>query len=162
MNTNFNIVHYLKEASEEFPEKCALNMSKGGELADISFKALWEQVDAFSVAIKEKGLKPLDRCIIMIPMSIDLYIALLGVIKMGSTAVFVDPWIKHKQIAAFCAFAQPNGFIGIAKSHYLRFLNRKLLNIPLTIAGIKILGPRFGVKTVIGFVLTSIFIDGIT
>jgi uncharacterized membrane-anchored protein YitT (DUF2179 family) len=37
-----------------------------------------------------------------------------------------------------------------------------VLNIPLTIAGIKILGPRFGVKTVIGFVLTSFFIDGIT
>ncbi len=37
-----------------------------------------------------------------------------------------------------------------------------LLNIPLTIAGIKILGPRFGVKTIIGFVLTSAFMDGIT
>jgi uncharacterized membrane-anchored protein YitT (DUF2179 family) len=37
-----------------------------------------------------------------------------------------------------------------------------ILNIPLTIAGIKILGPRFGVKTVIGFVLTSVFMDGIT
>ena len=37
-----------------------------------------------------------------------------------------------------------------------------ILNIPLTIAGIKILGPKFGVKTVVGFVLTSVFIDGIT
>lgn len=37
-----------------------------------------------------------------------------------------------------------------------------LLNIPLTIIGIKILGPRFGVKTVIGFILTSAFIDLIT
>ncbi|MDD3566830.1 MAG: YitT family protein [Bacteroidales bacterium] len=34
-----------------------------------------------------------------------------------------------------------------------------ILNIPLTIIGIKLLGPRFGVKTVIGFILTSIFID---
>jgi uncharacterized membrane-anchored protein YitT (DUF2179 family) len=34
-----------------------------------------------------------------------------------------------------------------------------LLNIPLTIIGIKILGPRFGIKTVIGFVLASVFID---
>jgi len=34
-----------------------------------------------------------------------------------------------------------------------------ILNIPLTILGIKILGPRFGVKTVIGFLLSSIFID---
>lgn len=34
-----------------------------------------------------------------------------------------------------------------------------MLNIPLTFIGIKILGPRFGVKTIIGFILTSIFID---
>ncbi|MGF7138826.1 YitT family protein [Roseimarinus sediminis] len=37
-----------------------------------------------------------------------------------------------------------------------------ILNIPLTWAGIKILGPRFGVKTITGFVLTSVFMDGIT
>lgn len=37
-----------------------------------------------------------------------------------------------------------------------------ILNIPLTWAGIRILGPKFGVKTITGFVLTSIFIDGIT
>lgn len=34
-----------------------------------------------------------------------------------------------------------------------------ILNIPLTIIGIKILGPRFGIKTVIGFILSSVFID---
>jgi uncharacterized membrane-anchored protein YitT (DUF2179 family) len=32
-------------------------------------------------------------------------------------------------------------------------------NIPLTIIGIKVLGPRFGVKTVVGFILASVFID---
>ncbi len=37
-----------------------------------------------------------------------------------------------------------------------------ILNIPLTIAGIRILGPRFGVKTVVGFVLSSDFIDLLT
>ncbi len=37
-----------------------------------------------------------------------------------------------------------------------------ILNVPLTYAGIKILGPRFGIKTVVGFILTSVFIDGIT
>ena len=30
-----------------------------------------------------------------------------------------------------------------------------ILNVPLTIAGIKILGPRFGVKTVVGFILNG-------
>ena len=37
-----------------------------------------------------------------------------------------------------------------------------ILNIPLTIIGIRILGPRFGVKTVVGFVLTSVYMDLIT
>ncbi|HUM89023.1 MAG TPA: YitT family protein, partial [Prolixibacteraceae bacterium] len=37
-----------------------------------------------------------------------------------------------------------------------------VLNIPLTYAGIKILGPKFGIKTIAGFVLSSVFMDGIT
>jgi uncharacterized membrane-anchored protein YitT (DUF2179 family) len=35
-------------------------------------------------------------------------------------------------------------------------------DIPLTIIGIKILGPRFGIKTVVGFVLTALFNDLLT
>ena len=37
-----------------------------------------------------------------------------------------------------------------------------LVNIPLTFIGIKMLGRRFGVKTIWGFVSSSIFMDGIT
>ncbi|MFV0521092.1 MAG: YitT family protein [Mangrovibacterium sp.] len=37
-----------------------------------------------------------------------------------------------------------------------------LVNIPLTFLGVKLLGPRFGVKTVVGFVLSSVFMDLIT
>jgi uncharacterized membrane-anchored protein YitT (DUF2179 family) len=37
-----------------------------------------------------------------------------------------------------------------------------VFNIPLTIFGIKLLGPRFGVKTIVGFILASVFIDGLT
>jgi uncharacterized membrane-anchored protein YitT (DUF2179 family) len=37
-----------------------------------------------------------------------------------------------------------------------------LLNIPLTLLGIKLLGPRFGVKTIIGFFLASAFMDLLT
>jgi uncharacterized membrane-anchored protein YitT (DUF2179 family) len=37
-----------------------------------------------------------------------------------------------------------------------------IMNIPLTILGVKILGPKFGVKTVVGFVLSSVFIDLLT
>ena len=35
-------------------------------------------------------------------------------------------------------------------------------DIPLTLIGIKVLGPRFGFKTVLGFSLTAIFNDTLT
>ncbi len=35
-------------------------------------------------------------------------------------------------------------------------------DIPLTLLGIKILGPRFGVKTVVGFIFTAVFVDSLT
>ncbi|MCX6233088.1 MAG: YitT family protein [Bacteroidetes bacterium] len=58
----------------------------------------------------------------------------------------------------------PGGVYGIAiVLHYLTGLPVGLLalcfNIPLTIIGVKILGPRFGVKTVVTFFLTAIFVD---
>ncbi len=34
-----------------------------------------------------------------------------------------------------------------------------IMNIPLTIIGIRVLGPRFGIKTILGFFLTAGFID---
>jgi uncharacterized membrane-anchored protein YitT (DUF2179 family) len=35
-------------------------------------------------------------------------------------------------------------------------------NIPLTILAIRVLGPRYGAKTITGFLLTSFFLDGLT
>jgi uncharacterized membrane-anchored protein YitT (DUF2179 family) len=37
-----------------------------------------------------------------------------------------------------------------------------IINIPLAYLGIKMLGPRFGIKTIYGFVISSLFMDGIT
>ena len=61
----------------------------------------------------------------------------------------------------------PGGVYGIAiVLHYLfdvpvGFM-ALTMDIPLTIIGIRILGPRFGYKTVVGFLLTAFFVDGLT
>jgi uncharacterized membrane-anchored protein YitT (DUF2179 family) len=60
----------------------------------------------------------------------------------------------------------PGGIYGISiVLHYTLGtpvgLTALFFNIPLTIFGIKILGPRFGVKTFVGFILTSLFMDGL-
>ncbi|MDP4281074.1 MAG: YitT family protein [Bacteroidota bacterium] len=58
----------------------------------------------------------------------------------------------------------PGGIYGISiMLHYLLGtplgLTALVFNIPLTLIGTKLLGPRFGTKTVVAFVLTSIYVD---
>ena len=58
----------------------------------------------------------------------------------------------------------PGGVYGISiVLHYTLGLPVGLtalaFNIPLVLLGIKLLGPRFGAKTIVGFILTAVFVD---
>lgn len=61
----------------------------------------------------------------------------------------------------------PGGIYGISIVLHHTFgtpvgLVALLFNVPLTLFGIRVLGPRFGIKTFTGFILTSLFMDGLT
>ncbi len=61
----------------------------------------------------------------------------------------------------------PGGVYGISivLHHTFGFpvgLTALCFDIPLTLLGIRMLGPRFGVKTVVGFVLTAFWVDFLT
>ncbi len=94
--------------------------------------------------------------------------------------IFSSKWFISYALITIGAFIMASGYvlfispykivpggvygIGIILYHLIGLpvgLTGLALNIPLTILGIRLLGPRFGVKTVVGFVLASGFIDGI-
>lgn len=95
--------------------------------------------------------------------------------------VFSKRWIINYTLITVGAFILASGFVlfitpykivpggvyGVAiMIHYLIGspvgLTALFMDVPLTIIGIKVLGPRFGYKTVVGFLLTAFFVDGIT
>jgi acyl-CoA synthetase (AMP-forming)/AMP-acid ligase II len=123
-----NVVQLLQQAARAQPDRRAL---AAGE--SVTFAQLWDRVDRCSVGLRRCGLQPGDRAICMIPMSVDLYVVLLGLLKAGAVAVFVDPWIGLRQIAAFSAFAEPRAFLGVPKSHVLRLLDGGLRRLPITV-----------------------------
>jgi len=52
--------------------------------------------------------------------------------------------------------------------YYSRYFSKRkaifgpmVFNIPLTLIGTKLLGPRYGVKTVVAFVMTFVYVDGL-
>lgn len=132
-----NVIGLLAEVAARHPERPALVMESGG----VTFGELWRRVDCASVGLRRLGLAAGDRAIVLIPMSIDLYVALLALLKLGAVAVFVDPWIGLRQIAAFAAFAEPRAFLGVPKAHLLRLFSRRLRQIPLAVVAGRRLGP---------------------
>jgi len=141
-----NVLSVLRGVASRVPDRTALVLEKaleepGRGESRITFAGLWERIGRAAAGLRRRGLKPGDRAIVMIPMSIDLYVALLGLLKLGAVAVFVDPWIGRRQIAAFAAFAEPSAWLGIPKSHLLRLLDRRLRAIPLAVTTGGRLGP---------------------
>jgi acyl-CoA synthetase (AMP-forming)/AMP-acid ligase II len=136
-----NVAALLARAAERFPERLALATDGPRGPETITFGALWDAADRAGAALRARGLEPGERAILMIPMSIDLYVALVAVLKAGAVAVFVDPWIGRREIAAFAAFAEPRAWIGSPASHLLRLLEPSLRRIRLTVTT----GARLGV-----------------
>lgn len=149
-----NVLAILREVARRVPDRPALVMGEGKDGNDsrdgrdgrdrrdqISFARLWDRIDRASVGLRRRGMQPGDRAIVLIPMSIDLYVALLALLKIGAVAVFVDPWIGRRQIAAFAAFAEPRAFLGIPRSHLLRWIEPGLRAVPLTVTPGRRLGP---------------------
>jgi acyl-CoA synthetase (AMP-forming)/AMP-acid ligase II len=140
-----NVLSILSEVARRHPDRPALVME--GETPEdtrertISFSGLRERSDRASAGLRRRGLKPGDRAIVMIPMSIELYVAMLALLDLGAVAVFVDPWVGWRQIAAFAAFAEPAAWLGIPRSHVLRLLDGRLRRVPLTVTTGRRLGP---------------------
>lgn len=82
-----------------------------------------------------------------------LLIVFGSLIMSAGYSFFADPHkivpggVYGTAIVIHHVFGLPTGAVGL------------VFNIPLFIAGIYILGPRFGVKTFVGTILTSVFID---
>jgi acyl-CoA synthetase (AMP-forming)/AMP-acid ligase II len=136
-----NVVERVLEAARRVPDRPALVFRNGRGNVTLTYASLWDRIDRVCAGLAAEGLAPGDRVIVMIPMSANLYALLLGVLKLGAVAVFVDPWIERRQIAAFAAFAEPRAFAGIPGSHLLRGVDARLRRIPLSITTGRRLGP---------------------
>jgi acyl-CoA synthetase (AMP-forming)/AMP-acid ligase II len=132
-----NVLSVLHEVARRVPDRPALVLESGA----VTFGGLRERIGRAAAGLRRLGLGAGDRAIVMIPMSIDLYVAMLALLEIGAVAVFVDPWIGRRQIASFAAFAEPRAWIGVAKSHLLRLLDPRLRAIPVAVTTGKRLGP---------------------
>ncbi len=88
----------------------------------ISFKELDKRLHQVCNILKKRGIKKGDRVLLLIPLSIDLYLLIGAIFKMGAIVVFIDPWAKKDYIKGALSKVSPNHVIYNFKAQLLFYL----------------------------------------
>ena len=88
------IFQYFARSAQLYPERIAIIERD----VQISYAELDKKIDDTMAYFQSKGIKPGDRVLVFVPMSIDLYRITLALFKLGATAVFLDEWVSLKRL----------------------------------------------------------------
>lgn len=126
-----NIVEVLTAWTTERPDAPALIVGSGRRARTISFAGLDHVSARVASMLEGAGVGAGDAVLIFHPMSIELYAILLGVFRMGATAMFLDPSAGREHIERCCALGNPRALVASAKAHLLRVVSPALRRIPV-------------------------------
>jgi olefin beta-lactone synthetase len=133
-----NIVDILRDHSRTRGDAVALvDMTARGP-REITFAGLDGATSRAATMLREAGLRPAtsetmgDTVLVMQPMSIDLYIVLLAILRARLTAMFVDPTAGKGAIVRACRLIPPTALVGVPRAHLLRIVSPVLRRIPIT------------------------------
>ena len=121
-----NIVSRLADAAARHPERLAIADAHGR----VTFAALRDRVANVGGGLAADGVRAGDRVLVFVPMSVDLYVTLLGTLHAGAVPVFVDAWADRWRLAAAVRVAAPVAFIGSRRASLLRLLSGEVRRIP--------------------------------
>ncbi len=125
-----NIAEILKQQTQRAPEAIALmDIYRRGD-RQCSFAELDKTSAKAAALLKQQGFKSGDAVLVFLPVSVELYTALIAIFRLGLVAMFLDPSAGRAHITRCCELHAPKGFIGTAKSHLLRLLSPALRRIP--------------------------------
>jgi acyl-CoA synthetase (AMP-forming)/AMP-acid ligase II len=124
----------LQENARRWPERDALIATNRNGDQRVSFAELEKASLQFSGSLAGKGIKPGDHVLVFVPMSIELYVTLLGLFRLGAVAVFLDPSAGIKHINNCCAMLPPAALVSVWPLRLLKPFVKGLRRIPQSFA----------------------------
>lgn len=134
-----NIANLLQPHVGAAPDRPAIIDGSGLRERCLSFGELSAAADGLAGLLRDKGVGPGDRVLVLLGMSAPLYVALLALFRLGAVATFLDPAAGFKHIVRCCETARPKAVILTPKGRLLRLLSRGLRQIPTALCH----GPRW-------------------
>ena len=126
MAGNANIVARLVARARLHPDRVAI----ADRAQRLTFSELADRTGRVAARLRASGVAPGDHVLVFVPMSVELYATLLGTLRMGAAAVFVDAWADRRRLAAAVAAAAPAAFVGTPRAHLLRLVSGAVRRIP--------------------------------
>ena len=124
-----NICHILTEQAAERPNQPAIIEGAGKRTRSVTFAQLAERSAKAAALLRLSGLTQGDRILLFQLISIELYVALLSIFRLGLVATVLDPSAGRRHIEQCCEIARPKAFLGPARAHFLRLLCTSLRRI---------------------------------
>jgi acyl-CoA synthetase (AMP-forming)/AMP-acid ligase II len=126
---NPNIAARLLERAALYPDRPAIV----GPRSRLLFGELEARAASFAAELRRRGVGRGERVLVFVPMSLPLYVVLLGTLHAGAVGVFVDAWADRKRLEAAVRAAAPRAFVGTLKAHLLRLLSPAIRAIPVQV-----------------------------
>jgi len=129
-----NVCEILCSRAAASPDVPAIVDVKRDRNRSVSFAALERASARAAGLLHAAGLRPGDGVLVLLPMSADLYVALLAVFRLGMVALILDPAAGRQHIERCCALCPPQALIAGARAHLLRLLSPALRRIRVKIS----------------------------
>ncbi len=144
-----NVIYFLEKHAKAFPERIALywvmkeNIQRWDGIKSlvhkkITYRDFVDKINVISSGLKQLGIAKGDRVIIFVPLSLELYLAMFAVQRIGAIAVFLDSWARKDHLGVCAQVVQPKAMISFEKAFNLCSAIPELANIEIKV----IVGPH--------------------
>ncbi|HEX2099922.1 MAG TPA: AMP-binding protein [Candidatus Synoicihabitans sp.] len=122
----------LTDHARRRPQAVALIDERAGHpTRTLTYAQLEDEVAGAAAWLAAQGLRRGSAVLTFVPMSADLYVALLALFRLGAVALFLDPSAGREHLERCCARWTPDALLAIPKAHLLRLRSSALRRIPL-------------------------------
>jgi acyl-CoA synthetase (AMP-forming)/AMP-acid ligase II len=125
-----NLVEILTEQARKRPKAAAIIETRRGRHHFTTFAELDQRSAKVARLLRHSGIQAGDPVLIFHAMSSELYAVLLGVFRLGATAMFLDPSAGRIHIDRCCELQAPKALVASPKAHLLRITSGALRRIP--------------------------------
>jgi len=120
-----NLYEHLRRAAESAPERIAVLAPRldsepaGIEHESITFGELDQRTGPVAGGLRDLGVERGARVVLMVPVSIDLYVVVAALFRLGAVPVLLDPWMGVDRMAECIRRTDARVFVGIPLAHVL-------------------------------------------